>query len=61
VCATQIRGDPDATAARGTQVRAMSTNTALTIVSIVVVVAVVAAALWAFVVAPFWVPWHSRH
>ena len=41
---------------------AMSTNTALTIVSIVVVVFVVAAALWAFVLAPFWVPWHSeRH
>jgi hypothetical protein len=38
----------------------MSTNTALTVVAIVVVVAVVATALWAFVVAPFWVPWHSH-
>jgi hypothetical protein len=34
-------------------------NTVLTVVSIVVVVAIVAAALWAFVVAPFWVPRHS--
>jgi hypothetical protein len=39
----------------------MSTNTALTILAIVVVVFVLAAALWAFVVAPFWVPWHSEH
>jgi hypothetical protein len=38
----------------------MGTNTALTIVAILVVVVVMAAALWAFVVAPFWVPWH-RH
>jgi hypothetical protein len=38
----------------------MSTNTILTIVAIVIVVAVVATALWAFVVAPFWVPWHSH-
>jgi hypothetical protein len=40
----------------------MSTNTALLIVSIAVVVFVLAAALWAFVVAPLWVPGHSgRH
>jgi hypothetical protein len=39
----------------------MSTNTAFLIVSIVVVVAVLAVAAWAFVVGPFWVPWHSRH
>ncbi len=39
----------------------MSTNTALLILSIAVVVFVLAAALWAFVIAPFWVPWHSGH
>lgn len=36
----------------------MGTNTALTIVAIVLVIAVVGAAAWAFVIAPFVVPWH---
>jgi hypothetical protein len=31
---------------------------ALTVLSIAVVVAVLAVALWAFVIAPFWVPRH---
>ena len=37
----------------------MGTNTALTIVAIVLVVAVLAAAAWAFVIAPILVPF--RH
>ena len=37
----------------------MATNTALLIVSIVLVVIVLAVAAWAFVIAPFWVPWHQ--
>ncbi len=37
-------------------------NTVLTVVTIVVVVAIVSLALWAFLVAPFVVPWrHARH
>jgi hypothetical protein len=34
-------------------------NTLFTVVTIAVVVVVLGAALWAFVVAPFWVPHHS--
>jgi hypothetical protein len=37
-------------------------NNALTVVAIVVVVAVLAVAAWAFVIAPFVVPWrHANH
>ena len=34
-------------------------NTLWTVITIVAVVAILAAVLWAFVVAPFWVPGHS--
>jgi hypothetical protein len=35
-------------------------NTLFTVVTIATVVVIVAVALWAFVVAPLWVPTHSR-
>jgi hypothetical protein len=38
----------------------MTTNTALTILAIILVVFTVATMLWALVIAPFWVPWHSH-
>ena len=31
-----------------------------TVLTLLVVVAIVAWALWVFVIAPFWVPWHSH-
>jgi hypothetical protein len=34
--------------------------TLFTVLVVLVVVAVVALALWVFVIAPFWVPWHSH-
>jgi hypothetical protein len=40
----------------------LGTNTALTVVSMVVVIGVLAVAAWAFLVAPFVVPWrHAKH
>jgi len=35
-------------------------GTFFTVLVTLVVVAVVLLALWVFVVAPFWVPWHSH-
>jgi len=35
-------------------------GTFFTVLVTLVVVAVVALVLWVFVVAPFWVPWHSH-
>ncbi len=37
----------------------MSTNSFLMVLSIVLVAVIIATVLWAFIVAPFWVPWHS--
>ena len=39
--------------------QARGMNTLWTVITIATVVAIVAAVLWAFVVAPFWVPGHS--
>jgi len=39
----------------------MGTNTALTVLVYLIVIVVLGTALWAFVIAPFWVPWHHHH
>lgn len=54
----EIRTCPDAYGRVSDDTWAM--NTVLTVVAIAVVVVVLAIALWVFVVAPLWVPTHSR-
>lgn len=58
--ASGIRVSPDGARGAAEDAVPMETGTALTIVTIAVVVAILAVALWAFVIAPLWVPHHHR-